>query len=60
MQATASQTVGPFFLEALIHVGDENLAKPGTLGDLIMLEGKVMDADGAPVFDAFLRFSKQM
>ena len=54
MQATASQTVGPFFLDALIHVGDENLAKPGTLGDVIMLEGKVLDAEGAPVFDAIL------
>ena len=54
MQATASQTVGPFFLDALIHVGDENLAKPGTLGDVIMLEGKVLDAEGAPVLDAIL------
>ena len=54
MRATASQTVGPFFLDALIHVGDENLAKLGTLGDVIMLEGKVLDAEGAPVFDAIL------
>ncbi len=54
MQATASQTVGPFFLDALIHVGDENLAKPGTPGDAIVLEGKVLDAEGAPVFDAVL------
>ena len=54
MQATASQTVGPFFLDALIHGGDENLAKPGTPGDAFVLQGKVLDAEGTPVNDAIL------
>jgi protocatechuate 3,4-dioxygenase alpha subunit len=54
MQRTASQTVGPFFLEALIHAGDEVLAKPGTAGAKIVVEGKVLDADGVMVNDAVL------
>ena len=54
MQHTASQTVGPFFLEALIHVGDELVAKPDTVGEVMNLEGKVLDAEGAPVNDAVL------
>ena len=54
MQATASQTVGPFFLDALIHGSDENLAKPGTPGDALVLEGKVLDAEGTSVNDAVL------
>lgn len=54
MQHTASQTVGPFFLEALIHVGDELVAKPDTFGEVMNLEGKVLDAEGAPVNDAIL------
>ncbi len=54
MQRTASQTVGPFFLEALVHGDDEVIAKPGTLGEALLLEGKVLDAEGAPVNDAVL------
>ena len=54
MQRTASQTVGPFFLEALIHGGDEVIAKPGTAGEALILEGKVLDAEGTPVHDAIL------
>ena len=54
MQRTASQTVGPFFLDALIHVGDEVIAKAGTAGEAMILEGSVLDAEGAPVNDAVL------
>ena len=54
MQRTASQTVGPFFLDALIHAGDENIAKAGTSGVPMILEGSVFDAEGAQVNDAVL------
>lgn len=54
MQRSASQTVGPFFLEALIHAGDEVIAKPGMVGESIVVEGKVLDAQGSAVNDAFL------
>lgn len=54
MQRTASQTVGPFFLDALIHGGDEVIAKPGTVGQALVLEGSVVDGEGAPVNDAIL------
>ena len=54
MQRTASQTVGPFFLDALIHAGDEIIAKSGTLGDAMILEANVLDAEGAQVNDAVL------
>lgn len=54
MQRTASQTVGPFFLDALIHGGDEVIAKAGTAGQALVLEGSVVDGEGAPVNDAIL------
>ena len=54
MQRTASQTVGPFFLDALIHAGDENIAKAGTSGEAMILEGSVLDAEGTQVNDAVL------
>ena len=58
MQRSASQTVGPFFLEALIHGGDEIIAKPGTPGETIILEGRVLDAEGSAVTDALLEISQ--
>ena len=54
MQRTASQTVGPFFLDALIHAGDEIIAKAGTSGVAMILEGSVLDAEGAQVNDSVL------
>ena len=54
MQRSASQTVGPFFLDALIHAGDEIIAKPGAVGESIIIEGKVLDAEGKAVSDALL------
>ena len=54
MQRTASQTVGPFFLDALIHSGDEVIAKPGTVDEPIIIQGRVLDAEGSAVDDAFL------
>jgi protocatechuate 3,4-dioxygenase alpha subunit len=54
MQASPSQTVGPFFLQALIHHGDENMAKGGTAGLPVIIEGSVFDARGDLVNDAML------
>lgn len=54
MQISPSQTVGPFFLEALIHSGDEIIAKSGTVGEAIIVEGRVIDAEGNGVGDAVL------
>lgn len=51
---TASQTVGPFFLDALIHRRDEVLVKPGSEGEQIVVEGRVFDGEGNAVCDAVL------
>lgn len=58
MQRTASQTVGPFFLDALIHAGDEVIAKPGTAGKQIIVEGVVRDGEGNAVSDAFIEIAQ--
>ena len=56
MQRTPSQTVGPFFLDALIHAGDEVVARAGASAHAktIIIQGVVYDGEGALVSDAFL------
>ncbi len=49
-----SQTVGPFFHDALIHGGENVLVGEGAAGQRIYLEGRVLDGDGQPVPDAML------
>jgi protocatechuate 3,4-dioxygenase alpha subunit len=51
---TPSQTVGPFFHDALGRPGWADLTAAGASGDKIRVEGRVLDGDRAPVFDAFL------
>jgi len=51
---TPSQTVGPFFGPSLIEAGSENLVRPKTRGDRIVIEGRIIDGDGAPVIDAMI------
>ena len=54
---TPSQTVGPFFFDALIaeaHAPRPTLAKPGARGERILLTGLVLDGDGAAVPDAMV------
>ncbi|HTE60717.1 MAG TPA: protocatechuate 3,4-dioxygenase subunit alpha [Solirubrobacteraceae bacterium] len=53
LQPTADQTVGPFFRDGLGYDGDRHLVEPGTPG-AIVLDGRVLDGDGAPVPDALL------
>jgi protocatechuate 3,4-dioxygenase alpha subunit len=51
---TPSQTVGPFFGPALVRAGAERLADGGVRGEKIVIEGAVLDGDGAPVPDAMI------
>jgi len=51
---TPAQTVGPFFRPSLIEVGSENLVREGTRGERVIIEGRVIDGDAAPVTDAML------
>ena len=54
LQATTSQTVGPFFLIGLQRLFVDNLIGPGVSGERIEIEGRVLDADGRGVPDAML------
>jgi protocatechuate 3,4-dioxygenase alpha subunit len=51
---TPSQTVGPFFHDALAWPGAEILVGPDTKGERLELIGRVLDGDGAPVPDALI------
>ncbi len=51
---TPSQTIGPFFHEALIRPGENILAGDDTAGARIVVEGRITDGDGAPVGDALV------
>lgn len=52
--ATASQTVGPYFDIGLTKYNVPDLAGPGTEGERITIQGRVLDADGNPVNDALI------
>ena len=54
--STPSQTVGPFFHDALLRADCRRniLAEPGAAGRHIRIEGCVCDGDGAPVPDAVI------
>lgn len=52
---TASQTVGPFFHLGCTDCGTvENLVKPETKGERILLTCRVLDGEGVPVNDAMI------
>ena len=51
---SSSQTIGPFFREALERPAWSDLARDGVAGPEIRIEGVVRDGDGAPVPDAML------
>ncbi len=51
---TPSQTVGPFFANALLRDALNVVAGPGVQGERIRLEGRVLDGDGQPVPDALV------
>jgi protocatechuate 3,4-dioxygenase, alpha subunit len=54
LQATASQTVGPYFAIGLDPLLRADLAPTGVPGRRVTIAGRVLDGDGAPVTDALL------
>ncbi|HLX79457.1 MAG TPA: protocatechuate 3,4-dioxygenase subunit alpha [Burkholderiales bacterium] len=54
LQATTSQTVGPYLHIGLTPMTIENLAPAGVAGERISIEGRVVDGDGKPVNDAMV------
>jgi len=54
LQATTSQTVGPFFEIGLGRLYVNDLAGPGVSGQRVEIEGKVFDGDGQGVPDAMI------
>ena len=51
---TPSQTVGPFFRDALIRGGENILVNEQTAGRRILIKGRVLDGAGQPVPDALV------
>ncbi len=54
LQATTSQTVGPYFAIGLTRLNKHNLAGPGVSGEPVTIAGRVIDGDGNPVPDVVL------
>lgn len=54
LQATTSQTVGPFFEIGLSRLYVNDLTAPGVSGQRVEIEGRVLDADGQAVPDAMI------
>ena len=54
LQATTSQTVGPYFSIGLTRLKRVDLAGPGVSGERVTIEGRVLDGDRKPVSDAII------
>lgn len=54
LPTTPSQTVGPFFHYALPFPGGDTLTSEATLGERIVIEGRLVDGNNAPVTDAMV------
>lgn len=54
LQATTSQTVGPYFSIGLTRLKREDLTGPGVSGERVTISGRILDADGAGVPDGIL------
>ena len=54
LQATTSQTVGPYLHIGLTWLITENLVGPGVTGERVSIEGRVLDGEGKPVDDALV------
>ena len=54
LQATTSQTVGPYFQIGLARFYIDDLTGPGVSGDAIEIAGRVFDGDGQPVPDGVI------
>ena len=53
LQATTSQTIGPYFEIGLHWLVQDNLAQEGVSGERVRIEGRVLDGDGVPVAGCF-------
>ena len=53
---TPGQTVGPFFALGLDRPEWSDLTRDNPEGERIVIEGRVLDGDGAPVPDALIEF----
>lgn len=51
---TPSQTIGPFFHKALLRADGNDLTPHGGAGERVVIEGRVLDGDGAAVGDAMV------
>ncbi len=54
LQASTSQTVGPFFKIGLGWLNQDTLAAEGVAGERVTIQGRIVDGDGMPVPDAML------
>jgi protocatechuate 3,4-dioxygenase, alpha subunit len=54
LQATTSQTVGPYFKIGFQWLNRDNLAGEGVSGERVTIQGRVFDGEGVPVPDAIL------
>ena len=54
LQATTSQTVGPYFAIGLTRLNKNNLVGPGVSGEKVTIAGRVLDGDGHGVPDGML------
>ncbi|MGD0570597.1 MAG: protocatechuate 3,4-dioxygenase subunit alpha [Candidatus Sulfotelmatobacter sp.] len=54
LQATTSQTVGPFFKIGFEWLYRDKLVGEGVSGDRVTIQGRVLDGDGLPVPDAIV------
>ena len=54
LQATTSQTVGPYFKIGLRWLNRDNLVGEGASGERVTIQGRVFDGDGVPVPDAIV------
>lgn len=54
LQATPSQTVGPYLHIGLNWLNNDTLAGTGVSGERVTIEGRVFDGDGKPINDAMI------
>ncbi len=54
LQATVSQTAGPYFHIGLRRLFTDQVADANAVGCHIVVEGRVLDGDGVPVTDALI------
>jgi protocatechuate 3,4-dioxygenase, alpha subunit len=54
LQATTSQTVGPYLHIGLTWLNRDNLVGPGVTGEQVTIQGRMLDGDGKPVNDGLV------